>query len=195
MTQAEKILQKILVTLKDLRAKWAIACWQTGLGPVRNGFPELFGQEIIIHFANKDEKRSFYVLEDGGELYAFIPESERITVESNILAGPIVQIWTSSGWYSAEARLLGKDETDAMLAGLTADELYGRIPAEIRAYRDGRAEKIGAENAFFTDDPIRRVVGLRRIAACTGEQGPGQYAWVWAALSAVLLLRSVFRKR
>ncbi len=164
-----------LSAAKEMGAVWI---WTTGLGPLRNALPDLFGRELILVFSDGAAKEGCFCFEKNGALYALIQGSKSAEVERRILSGSIVQLWSDDGWFSAEARILPGEEAEAILDGVRDRELYGAIGARAMAGRT-----------------ISRVIELRRIAACTGKKGPGQYAWIWALFSVYLLIRSLFRSK
>ena len=167
------LVQAKIASFSESGSVWA---WLSGLGPARNALPEIFGRELVVIFSGETSKRAFPYLEADGELFALVSDESAAETERRILAGPIVQIWTDDGWYSAEARILSREDQAAFLNAHVPAQLYGSFCAR-----------------FLSEKPIARVVSLRRIAACTGKNGPGRYAWIWAALSFYLLIRSVFR--
>lgn len=178
MATPEYLMDRLTSALSAAKEMGSVWVWATGLGPLRNAFPDLFGRELILVFSDGAAKEGCFCFEKNGALYALIHGSKSAEAERRIFSGSIVQLWSDDGWFSAEARMLPGEEAEAVLAGIHERELYGAIGARAMA---GRA--------------ISRVIQLRRIAACTGKKGPGQYAWIWALFSFYLLIRSLFRPK
>lgn len=168
------LLRGGFAAIKESGSLWL---WLSGLGPVRNALPEFFGRELVLTFPGDSYKCSFSYIETGAEIFALILD-DAAEIEKRILAAPLVQIWTEDGWYSAEAQMVPFADQTALLRGMEPAQLFGSFGVRLLA-----------------EKPIQRVVSLRRIAACTGKNGPGQYAWVWAAFSLFLLIRAPFRSR
>lgn len=174
----EKILNLLKGSFASFRASGSVWLWLSGLGSVRNALPEFFGRELVLIFPGDSYKRSYPYIEKDGDLYALILDDSAAEAEKRILAAPIVQLWTADGWYSADARVLIPADQAVLLRGRDPERLFGSLGAR-----------------FLAEKPILRVISLRRIAACTGKNGPGQYAWAWAALSLYLLIRAPFRSK
>lgn len=175
---AENLLNLLAGKLTFLKESGSVWTWLSGLGPVRNALPDFFGRELVLIFSGDALKRSFYFIEADGELFALVLDDSAAEIERRILAGPIVQLWTEDGWYSAEARILSREDQSALLSGLDSSKIFGSLTTRL-----------------LGEKAVSRVIALRRIATCTGKNGPGQYAWMWAALSLFLLIRAPFRSK
>lgn len=163
-------------TLSTKGAPWL---WESGLGSVRNALPDFFGRELVIVFPTESMKRAFPCFEENGQLYAVIPADGRNNeMERLVVSTPIVQLWCDDGWYSAEAKFAPSEEAEDLLRRVPASGIYGAVLAR-----------------FYEDTAAPRVLVLRRLGACTGRNGPGRYAWVWAAATTVLFFRSLFRNK
>lgn len=150
--------------------------WESGLGTVRNALPDFFGRELVIIFPTESIKRAYPCFEENGQLYAVIPADERnAEMERLAVSAPIVQLWCDDGWYSAEVKILTTDSAEDLLRRVPLSRIYGSVLAR-----------------YYQGEAAPRFLTLRRLGACTGKNGPGRYAWVWAAAAVWLFIRSLF---
>ena len=49
----------------SLLQKAGVLCWETGLGPVLNALPGVFGQQAVIYFPGRSGKYAFPCHSDG----------------------------------------------------------------------------------------------------------------------------------
>ena len=152
---------------KGFKRKFPIWMWQSGLGNVLNAFPSLTGEQVVVTLPD-NTKLALNCTEKDDVIYALLPAMENPEIYRTLVANPAVQIWSKNGWYNAGARLLTFEETAKTLSSFQPESFFGKIGASLRnPDQDARI----------------RMIEIRRISACTGEKGPGQYAWVWAASS------------
>ena len=145
--------------------------WETGLGPVMNAMPEVFGQQAVLYFPGRSGKFSFPCCEHSGKILLALTPDELSAIRDMLLQSPGIEIWLKSGWYSGIARLLTDAERSDILTELGSD-----------CFRGTAGKYLGRES---TEDNV--ILEVTRNAPCTGTSGPGSKAWIWP-LAALLLL-------
>ena len=161
----------------SLLQKASFFCWETGLGPVLNALPKLFGEQAVLNFPGRNGKFSLPCCESDGKILLAADDKELKTLSSLVLQNPGVEIWLKDGWYAGTVRILSPEEEEAA-AGQISDEVFFGTAGNNMA---GRSLKSS------------RLLEVTRNAPCTGISGPGSKAWVWA-LAAFLLLFSRKKK-
>ena len=157
----------------SLLRKARIFAWESGLEPVINALPNVFGQQAVLYFPGRSEKYSFPCCEHEGRILLAVTEKELEEIRNQLLQSPGVEIWLKSGWFVGTVRLLSAEEKSEVLDAVTDVQFYGNLRSELQ-----RQE--------LKDHSLLEVT---RNAPCTGKNGPGSKAWVWP-LAAVLLLVS-----
>jgi deazaflavin-dependent oxidoreductase (nitroreductase family) len=107
----------------------------------------------------------------------------------NLIANPQVEVWLPDGWWAGSAEEVTQPE--ARLALMRA-VLIGSGFAALAA---------GVNPQQMTDEELDavtkdyRVIHIRRVAARTGQDGPGDLAWVWPLATMLLLPLVLFRPK
>lgn len=151
--------------------KAAILSWETGLGPVRNALPDVFGQQAVIYFPGRSGKYAFPCCESAGKILLSLNPDEMESIRDLMLQSPAVEIWLKNGWYTGTVRILTDEEKAAAEAQLSPEGFFGSFFARFRGQT-------------FKD---RILLEVTRTAPCTGNSGPGSKSWIWPLAALVLL--------
>ena len=142
-------------------------CWRSGLGRALNCRPLLFGQQLAVVFSDKTTCEPLYCVNFEGKTLAIVPPSEKQNCKEGLLNSSAIEIWMKSGWFSGNASFINEEEKENLCSSLKAEHIFGKSALLIR----------------YPDLVSCDFLNITRSAACTGEKGPGQYSWVWAASS------------
>ena len=178
----ERALKKIRNTDKEelgasLLQKAGVFCWETGLGPVLNALPGVFGQQAVIYFPGRSGKFSFPCYDDGTRILLALTEKELEPVRGLLLQSPGVEIWLKDGWYAGTVRLMPDEEQTAAAGSITNETFFGEAGKNLTGKSLDRLH----------------LLEVTRSAPCTGSSGPGSKSWIWP-LAALLLLFSKKKK-
>jgi len=166
--------------------RYMVLMWRLGLGKWLNSVPTLLGRYmVIVHTGRKSGLKRFapvnYAVVDGS-VYCVAGFGAGSHWYQNIMAQPQVELWLPAGRCAAHAA----DVTDS----------EGAL-AKIRQVLIGSgfvAPLVGIDPHTITDDALAQATGeyrliqLERGTPVTGEDGPGDLAWVWWVLGFLLLL-------
>lgn len=109
----------------------------------------------------------------------------------NLIADPNCEVWLPDGWWSGVAEEV-------------TDESQRRAILRRVLVRSGFAAKIfeDIEPAYMSDDHLselaehyEKIVQIHLVARRTGPGGPGDLAWVWWILGALLLILWLGRRK
>ena len=159
--------------------------WRLGLGKWINLWPAVGGRIMVIaHTGRKTGLRRRtpvnYALIDG-DVYCTAGFGRVSDWYRNIMANTAVKIWLPDGCWAGEAADVSEGEMrlaimrQVLVASGFAAYLAGINP---RKMSDEELEQATAEY---------RLIRIRRTAACTGADAPGDLAWIWPAATFVLL--------
>ena len=157
--------------------KIKLFAWETGLGPVINVKPEVFGEQAVIYFPGKSGSLSFPCYENDGKILLALTEEELRGIREILIQNPAAELWTRNGWFTATVRLLTPEEKAQVEETVPDDRFFGNL---LRNFI----------KPTLKDHCLLEAV---RSAPCTGKSGPGSKAWVWP-LAAILLLFTKKRK-
>ncbi len=173
--------------------RFMILIWRLGLGRWLNFWPEGIGRIMVLtHTGRKSGLRRRtpvnYAVVDG-ELYCIAAFGASTDWFRNVTAHPEVQVWLPDGWWRGIARLVEDDPIRLPVirqvlinSGFAAKTFEGIQPRELN-----EAELAQVAREY-------RLVHIRRTAAMTGPEGPGDLAWVWPAVVHGLLVLWIFKK-
>jgi hypothetical protein len=105
------------------------------------------------------------------------------------LANRSVEVWLPEGWWSG----LAEEVIDP--------KLRGPIMRQVLIDSGFAARIFGIDPHALTDDELEtltakyQLIHIKRLAACTGTNGPGDLAWVWQVATFVLLPIVLLRRR
>jgi deazaflavin-dependent oxidoreductase (nitroreductase family) len=165
--------------------RFMLLMWRLGLGPILNMGPAMAGRYMVItHTGRKSglKRRTpvNYALVDD-EVYCTAGFGSVSDWYRNLIANPQVEVWLPDGWYAGIAEEVTQPE--ARLPLLRA-VLIGSGFAALAA---------GVDPTKLTDEELDgvakeyRLIHIRRVAARTGKDGPGDLAWVWPLATMILL--------
>lgn len=165
--------------------RFMLLMWRLGLGPWVNIWPAGFGRIMVLTTVGRTSglpRRTplNYAVVDG-ELYCVAGFGGVSDWYRNLRANPHAEVWLPDGWWDA----LAADISDSP-----------RRPELMRAVLRGSgfvAPLAGVDPrrlddaALDTATATYRLVHIRRTAARTGPEGPGDLAWVWPAATHIVL--------
>ena len=173
--------------------RFMLLMWRLGLGPLLNMGPVMAGRYMVItHMGRKSglKRRTpvNYALVDD-EVYCMAGFGAASDWYRNIIANPQVEVWLPDGWYAGIAEEVTHPEARLPLL---REVLIGSGFAAYAAGLDPRQMSDKELDAATKDYPL---IHIRRVAARTGRDGPGDLVWVWplvvlSLLPLVLLRRS-----
>ena len=171
--------------------RFMLFMWRLGLGPVLNMGPTMLGRYMVItHIGRKSgiKRRTpvNYALVDD-EVYCVAGFGSGSDWYRNIIANPQVEVWLPDGWWAGIAEEVTHPEA--------------RLPLlrEVLIASGFAALAAGVDPGKMTDEALDaatkeyRLIHIRRVAARTGRDGPGDLVWVWPLLVLILLPRVLLR--
>jgi deazaflavin-dependent oxidoreductase (nitroreductase family) len=173
--------------------RFMLFMWRLGLGPVLNMGPAMAGRYMVItHTGRKSGMKrrtpvNYAMVDD--EVYCTAGFGSVSDWYRNIIANPQVEVWLPDGWYAGIAEEVTHPEARLPLL---RDVLIGSGFAALAA---------GVDPAKMTDEELDaatkeyRLIHIRRVAARTGKDGPGDLAWVWPVVTTVLLALLLIRPK
>lgn len=173
------IREKAIETLKNnsgrkpvnsLLQKAKVFFWESGLSPVMNALPSMFGEQAVIYFPGRSGKYSFPCCEHNGSILLALGPDEFESLKDLILQNPAVELWLKNGWFTGTVRLLTGEEA-AAAAEIPETRFFGNAGENI--------SKRSLKNC--------KILEATRSAPCTGTGGPGSKAWIWAVAAGLIL--------
>jgi deazaflavin-dependent oxidoreductase (nitroreductase family) len=172
--------------------RFMLLMWRLGLGPVMNMGPVLAGRYMVItHTGRKSGLKrrtpvNYAVVDD--EVYCTAGFGSVSDWYRNIIANPQVEVWLPDGWWAGVAEEVTHPEA--------------RLPLmrAVLIASGGAALIFGVDPNKMTDEELDAVtkdyclIHIRRVAARTGTDGPGDLVWVWPLLVMMLLPLALMRK-
>ena len=166
--------------------------WRLGLGNWLNIWPSVIGRYVVItHIGRKSGLKrrtcvNYGIVDD--EIYCIAGFGAASDWYRNLIANPQIEVWLPEGWWAGSAE------------EVTQPEARLRIMRQVLIGSAFVARLAGFNPYSMTDEELDAatksypLIHLRRVAARTGKDGPGDLAWLWPVL-VVLLLPLVFRRR
>ena len=173
--------------------RFMLLMWRLGLGPMLNMGPAMAGRYMVItHTGRKSGLKrrtpvNYAVVND--EVYCTAGFGSVSDWYRNIIANPQVEVWLPDGWWAGIAEEVTHPEARLPLL---RDVLIGSGFAALAA---------GVDPNKMTDEELDavtkdyRVIHIRRVAARTGKDGPGDLAWVWPVATTILLALLLIRPK
>jgi deazaflavin-dependent oxidoreductase (nitroreductase family) len=173
--------------------RFMLLMWRLGLGPMLNMGPAMAGRYMVItHTGRKSGLKrrtpvNYAVVDD--EIYCTAGFGSVSDWYRNIIANPQVEVWLPDGWWAGIAEEVTHPEARLPLL---RDVLIGSGFAALAA---------GVDPNKMTDEELDaatkeyRLIHIRRVAARTGKDGPGDLAWVWPVATMILLPLLLFRPK
>jgi hypothetical protein len=157
---------------RSLLRKAEIFCWESGLQPLINGLPAVFGEQAVLYFPGRSGKYALPCCEHNGVILLGVTADDLKNLSPYLLQSPGVEIWLKSGTYAGIVRLLSDEEQAAVLETVPLTRFFGEAGI-------GQPKNHDAHNF--------RLIEVTRSAPCTGSSGPGSKAWVWPLAFFLLL--------
>jgi len=172
--------------------RFMLLMWRLGLGLWINAWPKVIGRILVItHVGRKSGLKrrtpANYAIIDG-DAYCMAGFGRISDWYRNIKANPNVEVWLPDGWWQGVAEEVADPEKRL------------RLLRQVLVASGFAAFAIGINPYHITDQDLEAVAGeyrllrIRRTAERTGQNGPGDLAWVWP-LATMLLLPLVLRRR
>ena len=173
--------------------RFMLLMWRLGMGPLLNMGPAMAGRYMVItHTGRKSGMKrrtpvNYAMVDD--EVYCTAGYGSGSDWYRNIIANPQVEVWLPDGWYAGIAEEVTHPEARLPLL---RDVLIGSGFAALAA---------GVDPNQMTDEELDAVtkkyclIHIRRVAARTGRDGPGDLVWVWPLLVMALLPLALFRRK
>jgi deazaflavin-dependent oxidoreductase (nitroreductase family) len=192
VTTLEQDSEKIQQGLKYFN-RFMLAMWRLGLGRWVNAWPSVGGRVMVItHTGRKSGARRHtpvnYAIIDG-DIYCTAGFGSTSDWYRNLIAHPDVEVWLPDGWWAGVAdELIDADSRlpimrEVLIASGLAARAAGIDPRQVSDEELDRAtEKY-------------RIFRIRRTHACTGDDGPGDLAWVWPLATMILLPFALLRRK
>jgi deazaflavin-dependent oxidoreductase (nitroreductase family) len=173
--------------------KFMVMLWRLGLGKFLNIWPKVFGCFLVItHYGRKTRNKyltpvNFSTVD--GEIYCTSGFGEQSDWYKNLVRHPEIEVWLTEGWWRAQAVDVSDhpDRLDIMREVLIgsgfAAPMFGIHPLTM-------------DNATLSEMTKEyRLIRINRIAEKTGNDGPGEYVWVWQITTAFLFFLLLTKKR
>jgi deazaflavin-dependent oxidoreductase (nitroreductase family) len=184
MTPDPRLEEQLRQGFKYLN-RFMLVMWRLGLGPVLNMGPAMAGRYMVItHTGRKSGTKrrtpvNYAVVDD--EVYCTAGFGSVSDWYRNIIANPQVEVWLPDGWYAGIAEEVTHPE--ARLPLLRAVLIAGGFAA----YAVGLDPKQMTDEELDAATKEYKVIHIRRVAARTGVDGPGDLVWVWPLVVMILL--------
>lgn len=173
--------------------KFMLLIWRLGLGSMLNMWPSVGGRIMVLtHTGRKSglkRKTPVNYAEIDGDIYCTAGFGKLADWYRNIKANPNIEIWLPDGWWTATA----EEVTDA--------EKRLPIMREVLIASGFAAQAMNIDAHSISDEALDhatekyRLLRIKREAARTGADGPGDLAWIWPLSTCILLLLLLFPKK
>ncbi len=173
--------------------KFMLLMWRLGLAKFINFSPKYIGRIMVItHVGRKSGLRRQtpvnYTLIDE-QIYCTAGFGRTSDWYRNILANPQVEVWLPEGWWAGQAEeILEPKQRLPLLRSVLIDSGFAAYAAGVDPIKMSDAELEKATASY-------RLLRIRRIAACTGPNGPNDLSWVWPLATFILIPLAIFRRR
>jgi deazaflavin-dependent oxidoreductase (nitroreductase family) len=185
MTTDPRLEEQLRQGFKYLN-RFMLLMWRLGLGPLMNMGPQLAGRYMVItHTGRKSgvkHRTPVNYAEVDGEIYCTAGFGSVSDWYRNIIANPQVEVWLPDGWWAGIAEEVTLPEARLPLLREVL------IDSGFAAYAAGLDPKQMTDEDLDSATKEYRVMHIRRVAARTGKDGPGDLVWVWPLLVLVLLV-------
>src|SRR5512136_508093 len=165
--------------------RFMLLMWRLGLGPMLNMGPAIAGRYMVItHIGRKSGLKrrtpvNYAVVDD--EVYCTAGFGSVSDWYRNLSANPQVEVWLPDGWWAGIAEEVTHPKARLPLLRQVL------IGSGFAAYAAGVDPKQMTDEELDTLTKEYRLIHIRRVAARTGQDGPGDLAWVWPVATLILL--------
>lgn len=173
--------------------KFVLMLWRLGLGKWVNGVPSLGGRILVITHTGRKSGKIYRTpvnyAEIDGDVYCLAGMGSQADWYLNVKANPAVEIWLPNGWWAGAAE------------ELTEKRVRLPLMRQVLINSGKAAPAYGIFPETMTDEELEQAVGdarlfrIRKTEARTGDDGPGDLAWVWPLTTLLLLLVALFHHR
>ena len=173
--------------------RFMVMMWRLGMGKWLNLWPAGLGRYLVItHIGRKSGQRRRTPVN-----YARLDEEIYVTAGfgsvsdwyRNILANPQVEIWLPDGWWTGVAEeVIDASKRLPILRQVIIDSGFAGRAAGLNPHAM-------TDEAFNAATSTYRLLHIRRIAPLTGDNGPGDLAWIWPGVALILLPVALFRRK
>lgn len=182
MSKAEALLRQGFKSFN----RFMLLLWRLGLGAMVNGWPTVGGRIMVLtHTGRKSGYRRrtpVNYAEINGDLYCTAGFGAVSDWYRNLLANPTVEVWLPAGWW------IGVAEDVTTQADCLPILRRVLMNSGFAAYAAGINPRTMTDAELQTATATYRLMRIRRTAACTGSDGPGDLAWIWPVATTILLL-------
>ena len=173
--------------------RFMLLLWQLGLGNMVNMWPLVGGRILILtHTGRKTGLRRRtpvnYALVDG-DIYCTAGFGHISDWYRNLKANPHVEVWLPDGWWFGIAEDVSESPNRLpLLRAVLIASGFAAYAAEVnpRALSD---DDLAEKTADYC------LIKIHRTKACTGSDGPGQWAWIWPLLTFLLIPLLIIKRR
>ncbi len=173
--------------------RFMLLMWRIGLGPTLSAWPDVGGRiMVLVHTGRKSGRRRYaplnYAIVDG-DVYCTAGFGHISDWYRNATANPSVEVWLPEGWWAGQVEEVSDSPDrlrllrETLIGSGAVAPLFGIHP---RTMSD---EELDAVTADY------RLLRIRRTAACTGQGGPGELAWIWPVTTMILLPLALRRRK
>lgn len=188
-SQSEQLLRQLF----KYGNRFMVLLFRLGLGNWGNR-PETSQVMVLVHKGRKSgltrKTPVNYAIVDG-EIYCTAAFGSRADWYRNVMADPNVEVWLGDGWYDGVAAEVADDDPQRnylMRQVLIASGFAALLFA-------GIDPKTLAEDKLIDLTAPYRLIRIHRTAPRTGPGGPSDLAWVWPAMTFVLMALLFGRRR
>lgn len=173
--------------------RFMVLLWRLGLAKYINISPETIGRiMVLVHVGRKTgavRRTPVNYCIANNDIYCTAGFGAVSDWYRNILKNPQVEIWLPEGWWQGKAEDVSNHPD------------RGELLRQVLIASGFAAHSVGLEPKTMTLEEIEaatreyKLIRIRRTTACTGPGGPGDLAWVWPAVTFMLLPLALRKRR
>lgn len=170
-----------------------LTLWRLGLGSWLNLWPEVGGRIMVLtHIGRKTGVRRrtpVNYAEIDGDLYCTAGFGQISDWYRNIRANPQVEVWLPNGWWAGVVKeITGQPGALAIMRQVLINSGFAAHAAGINPVTMSDSDLQAATASY-------RLLHIQRTAACTGQGGPGELAWIWPLATLILFVGLILPKK
>jgi deazaflavin-dependent oxidoreductase (nitroreductase family) len=162
-----------------------IFLWRLGLGRMMNAWPDVLGRYLILTHTGRKTRMTRHTPLNyaivSGEIHCTAGFGASSDWYRNLKVNPYVEVWLPDSWWSGTA----EEVVDPQRKNIILRQVL---------INSGFASRLaGYDPTRMSEPELTRlaeqypVIRIRRIAARTGQGGPGDLAWIWPVTTFLLL--------